>query len=135
MDFIVYLPYNMHVQEAFYNTLPIWKNKSANMKTNGYLTQWGNDPYATDTCYRTGYFLHMMYERNAKSLYIWFVTHRNFPSRHGPCRFLWHKSKVYRAYRTVGTSSSVTRRVLAEIIYVIYCEVWAVFILIYKLKG
>ena len=36
---------------------------------------------------------------------------------------------------TVGASSSVTRRVLAEIIYVIYYEVWAVFILDYKLKG
>ena len=36
---------------------------------------------------------------------------------------------------TVGASSSVTRRVLAEIVYVIYNEVWAVFILEYKLKG
>ena len=42
---------------------------------------------------------------------------------------------ICRMYCTVGASSSVTRRVLAEIIYVIYYEVWAVFILEYKLKG
>ena len=35
---------------------------------------------------------------------------------------------------TVGDSSSVTRRVLAEIVYEIYYEVWAVFILEYELK-
>ena len=36
---------------------------------------------------------------------------------------------------TVGASSSVTRRVFAEIVYVIYYEVWVVFIYEYKLKG
>ena len=36
---------------------------------------------------------------------------------------------------TVGASSSVTRRVLAEIVYVIYYEVWPIFILVYKSKG
>ena len=34
---------------------------------------------------------------------------------------------------TVEASSFVTRRVLAEIVYVIYYEVWAVFMLEYKL--
>ena len=36
---------------------------------------------------------------------------------------------------TVGASSSVTRRVLAEIVSVIYYEVRALFILEYKWKG
>ena len=36
---------------------------------------------------------------------------------------------------TVGASSSVTRRVLAEIVYAIYYEVWAVFVMEYTLKG
>ena len=38
-------------------------------------------------------------------------------------------------YGTVGASSSGTRRVFAEIAYVIYHAVWAVFILEYKLEG
>ena len=36
---------------------------------------------------------------------------------------------------TVESNSSVTRRVLAEIIYVIYFEVWAIIALEYKLEG
>ena len=36
---------------------------------------------------------------------------------------------------TVGASSSFTRRILAEIVYMIYYEIWPVFILEYELKG
>ena len=42
---------------------------------------------------------------------------------------------VYIWSGTVGASKSVTRRVLAETVYVIYYEVWAVFILEYDLEG
>ena len=53
-------------------------------------------------------------------------------------RFIIHLTVYnfeYEATSTVGASSSVTRRVLSEIVYVIYYEVWAVFILEYELKG
>ena len=44
-------------------------------------------------------------------------------------------SKLKVQASTVGACSSVTRRVLAEIVYVIYYEVRADFILEYELKG
>ena len=44
-------------------------------------------------------------------------------------------SKLKVQASTVGACSSVTRRVLAEIVYVIYYEVWTVLVMEYTAMG